>query len=364
MRMKSPLDAQTAPAINIDLNNPEMGRTAISQSSGRGCLALLILVVVVIPLIFAGAIIFITTRATSAVVSVFSTVVPAIPEAISPLSVAATFGGEGTGAGLFTAPNEFAVDGKGYVYVSDRTTGLIQRFDPDGQYLSRWQVDAKAEYGPTCLTADHAGKIYACGNSGLLQFDGATGELLNTFVGDKTKSAVDEFRSGAAALLDGSILVYETNNDQIVKLSSSGKVLFRTDKISSHLSKGNTTFNVQIGVDGLGNSFVLEEITNFVLQYKSDGTFVNRFGGKGDGQDQFQNADAISVDGQSRVYVLDNGSDAIKVFDQDGHFLTSYPLPSPANRLSALGMGFDDAGNLFVLGNDKKLYKLQFAANR
>lgn len=274
------------------------------------------------------------------------------------VSVEVTFGGEGTGAGLFTDPNEFAVDGKGFVYVSDRTTGLIQRFDSEGHYLSQWQADPQAEYGPNCLAADHAGNVFACGDHGLLKFEGATGKLLDTFTDQATN---DFFRSSAAALLDGSVLAYESNSDQVVKLDPGGKVLNRTDKISSHLPPRTTTFNVSIAADGLGSSFVLETISGYIMAYKPDGTFINRFGGIGDAQDQFVTVQAIAVDNQSRVYTID--SNQIKLFDPDGHFLTSYPMPDAAKYVSPLGMGFDDAGNLYLLGHDKKIYKLKLPAN-
>ncbi len=354
------------PLVVDDDDDSDTAVQPVGSSSSSGFRLLIGLIAII------GAVIVIITLViatiTTSVVNTVGGVLPAIaaigPTATPAVSVVATFGGEGTGAGLFTSPDEFAVDGKGYIYVSDRDTGLIQRFDANGQYLSRWQPDPKAKYGPTCLTADHTGNVFACGTSGFLKFDGATGKLLDTLVGDKTATSSDFFRSGAAALLDGSLLVYESSHDQVVKLSPTGKVLYRTDTISSHLGKNQTTFNVQIVVDGLGNSYVFEEITGYILQYKADGTFVNRFGGKGDGQDQFQNADAIAVDSRSQLYVLDGWANEIKVLDREGHYLTSYPLPSAANRVSALSMGFDNVSDLYILGVDKKLYKLHFAANR
>src|SRR5579859_3131640 len=135
-------------------------------TSSTGCALLVpIIIVGVILAVVGGVIALVVVPATSVVQSVAATAAPVKAVAPEPVTVVASFGGEGTGAGHFTEPNEFAVDGKGTVYVSDRSTGVIQRFDPEGHYLSQWTVDPKAEYGPNCLTADHAGNVFACGTS-------------------------------------------------------------------------------------------------------------------------------------------------------------------------------------------------------
>src|SRR5258707_4610440 len=333
----------------------------VSSKVSGGLGVVFVLFTVVIIAAIGGIIAFTTSQTTSTAKSVQPTVASSVTVTASPISVVATFGGEGTGVGLFTAPNEFAVDGKGFVYVSDRTTGLIQRFDSDGHYLNRWQADPKAQYGPNCLAADHNGNVFACGTSttGLLKFDGATGKPLGNIIGGT--SPANFFRSSATALLDGSVLAYETNSDQVVKLDTSGKIVSRSDKISAHLDNHDSTFNVQIAVDGLGNSFVLETSSDYIMEFKLDGTFVNRFAGKGAGVGQLSNAQAIAVDNQSRVYTID--SNLIKLYDSNGRFLSSYSLPPAANHVSAFGMGFDDSGNLYILGSDKKIYKLKFSIN-
>ncbi len=347
------------PAVPMAINVGVQPIPTVPSTGNGGCVVAAVIFAVIAAAIV-GIVVMVAVPVTSQVDSVVSTAVTILPTATEAVTVVSTFGGEGTGAGRFTEPNEFAVDGKGFVYVSDRTTGVIQRFDPDGHYLSQWQANPKAEYGPNCLAADHVGNVYACGGSqnGLLKFDGATGKLLATLPNGKSQDSF--FRSSMAALLDGTLLAYETNSDQILSLDATGKVLHRTDKISSHLDARNTTFNVQIAVDGLGNSFALETISEYIMVFKPDGTFVNRFGGKGDGPDQFFNALSIAVDARSRVFTID--LDSIKVFDHTGHFVTSYPLPATANRVSALSMAFDDAGYLYVLGTDKKIYKMKFPA--
>ena len=108
---------------------------------------------------------------------------------------------------------------------------------------------------------------------------------------------------------------------------------------------GTCTCLIESGIDG------------YVFVFKPDGTFVNRFGSQGMAVDQFYVPGVIAVDSQSNVYVSD--VHAIKVFDKSGRFLRSVPFP--AGNRGAIAMAFNSAGALYVLANDKKVYKLAVA---
>ena len=48
------------------------------------------------------------------------------------------WGGKGTGPGQFDVPHSIAVDGKGLVYVGDRSNNRIQVFTPKGKFVKQW----------------------------------------------------------------------------------------------------------------------------------------------------------------------------------------------------------------------------------
>ncbi|MCM3880974.1 MAG: peptidyl-alpha-hydroxyglycine alpha-amidating lyase family protein [Vicinamibacterales bacterium] len=48
------------------------------------------------------------------------------------------WGGKGTGPGQFDVPHSITMDGKGRVYVADRSNNRVQIFDKDGKFLSQW----------------------------------------------------------------------------------------------------------------------------------------------------------------------------------------------------------------------------------
>jgi len=49
-----------------------------------------------------------------------------------------TWGDCGNGPGQFSLPHRLAIDGKGIVYVCDRTAGRIQVFTPEGEFVDMW----------------------------------------------------------------------------------------------------------------------------------------------------------------------------------------------------------------------------------
>lgn len=50
------------------------------------------------------------------------------------------FGTPGAGPGQFRLPHSIQIDEKGVIYVADRENGRIQRFDPQGKFLSEWSL--------------------------------------------------------------------------------------------------------------------------------------------------------------------------------------------------------------------------------
>ena len=49
------------------------------------------------------------------------------------------WGKKGSGPGEFNLPHAVVLDARGRVYVSDRSNGRIQIFDPNGKFLSEWK---------------------------------------------------------------------------------------------------------------------------------------------------------------------------------------------------------------------------------
>jgi DNA-binding beta-propeller fold protein YncE len=77
--------------------------------------------------------------------------------------------------------------------------------------------------------------------------------------------------------------------------------------------------------DAQGNIFVADGQGNSrVAKFTKDGVFVKSWGFKGTEPGQFNNVRSIAVDAQGNVYVADGGNHRIQVFDNDGTFKTQF----------------------------------------
>jgi sugar lactone lactonase YvrE len=248
------------------------------------------------------------------------------------------FGSEGTGAGFFTDARGVAADGAGNIYVSEYSSGRVQRFDQAGTFLNTWMTEGKAPLRG--LSADRAGNVYVVRGGVILKYNGADGTLLDTFKGE----ADDNF-DDVTVLTDGSLLAASYHNqDDLVRLSAQGQVLSRVEKAISGQSD-QPELQIRVAADGLSNLFALGTFNNAVFKFAPDGKYVTRFGSQGDEPGQFRAPLAVAVDNQSRVYVGEGAR--IQVFDPDGRFVAQID-----DAGSALGMSFTMQNELLVAARD------------
>lgn len=83
-----------------------------------------------------------------------------------------SWGGQGTGPGLFDTSHSIVVDAKGLVYVADRQNRRVQIFDGDGAYLREWKyagLPCGLHFGPNgqlYMVSGFAGQILKLDASG------------------------------------------------------------------------------------------------------------------------------------------------------------------------------------------------------
>lgn len=71
--------------------------------------------------------------------------------------------------------------------------------------------------------------------------------------------------------------------------------------------------------------------SQFILQYSAAGEFIRKFGGKGDGDEQFQTAHGVTLDtrgpGEPTLLCTSRAHNAFKRFSLDGRYLSTIFLP-------------------------------------
>lgn len=262
---------------------------------------------------------------------------------VNPASFArltSSFGGEGSGQGLFSDPRAVAVDGQGFIYVAEYSDGRIQRFNNAGEFQSLWNVGNKSYVGS--MTANRDGTVYVVFKGAIEQFEGSTGASLGQF-----KTTEDHSFDYLALAPDGR-LVTVINGENIMRFDRNGQPDLTIQAAISSVS-GDSELDTRLAVDGLGNIYALGTFNEAVFKFAPDGKYITRFGSEGDESGQFSAPSAIAVDGQGRVYVSD--MKGIQVFDSDGRYLDKIPADG-----FVFGMTITANNQLVAVSNRPKVY--------
>ena len=275
-------------------------------------------------------------------------------------SVAYTFGGEGTGPGLFKDELGVTVDGAGRVYVSDETR-RVQRFDSSGQFLNTWNIPTETKWyrklrgGPLKIIVNERDEIYAVLAGVILKLAGETGEVLGAAHGS------DYIHDAALAPGHGLLVVSQKGeDDELVLIGGDKRAAWRTHRfVSSQLDKklevealrvaagpGGETYSLYC-IGGVAGEHWYDDEDIAVFRFSPEGKYLARFGGQGREPGQYGPPSAIAADPQGRVYVCET-FDKIHVYEADGRYLRTLKAPHAVNALT-----FDAQNNLYVAGGHK-----------
>ena len=272
-------------------------------------------------------------------------------------TVAYTFGGEGTGPGLFKDELGVAVDQAGRVYVSDDTR-RVQRFDPSGRFLNTWNIPLETKWyrklrgGPSKLIVNERDEVYAVLAGVILRLGGETGEVLGAAHGS------DYIHDAALSPGRGLLVVSQKgDDDELVLIGGDGRAAQRTHRfVSTQLDKklevealrvaagpGGEVFSLY-AIGGVAGEHWYDDEDIAVFRFSADGKYLARFGGQGREPGQYGPPSALASDARGRVYVCET-FDKIHVYEPDGRFVRTLKSPHTVEALA-----FDSQNNLYVAG--------------
>jgi Uncharacterized conserved protein len=216
----------------------------------------------------------------------------AAPEVSPKLPVTASEGGHGSGKGQFDSPHGIAVDSAGNILVADTGNGRIQKFSPDGTF-----VTSIATTDPNGIAVDRAGNIYVAeiGSKHRVQKLGPDGRFI-------------------AAWAPG---------------------LYGPRKIA-------------IGPDD--SIYVVDSGRNRIVKFSPDGEVLASWGSEGSSDGQFRGLTSVAVDPKTnKVYVADPINSRIEVFDSNAKFLSKWSVPEWREALGFEDLAIDsDKGRLYA----------------
>lgn len=181
------------------------------------------------------------------------------------------WGRRGFSEGRFQKPRAIAIDDRDQLYIVD-TTGRIQVFTADGEYLRGWKTPHAENGRPTGMGVDHQSQT-------LLVADTHYYQLLSYS-------------------LDGQLLADKTIGQQ--RGTGPGEFSFITDAVR----------------DSQGNYYTGEysEIDR-IQKFSPDGEFVMQWGSTGDGPMQFVRPQGLAIDQNDHLWVADACNHRVHVYD-------------------------------------------------
>lgn len=188
-----------------------------------------------------------------------------------------TFPNEGIS---FVSPIDIAIDGRGYIYVTDSTDAVVRIFKDNGKKYVRSLGDGVLKR-PTGIAINHN-----------------TEELLVVDTG-------------------GAVVVRYNLTDYQLKGVIGGK--------GKEFGRFHSPTNISVSRDGY--IFISDSLNSRVQVFTPDGKFIQSIGKPGDSPGYFSRPRGIAVDSDMNIYVVDALFDNIQVFDKDGRLLMSFGAP-------------------------------------
>lgn len=246
-----------------------------------------------------------------------------------PTWAAFTFGGawgtQGAGQGQFQALDGVAVDQAGNVFIADTGNNRVQKFTPDGAFLTSWGALGAAQgqfNAPADVAVGPDGSVYVAdtGNNRVQRFN-TDGGFISTWGQAGTLEGQFNAPSGVTTGPDGSVYVADSGNNRVQRFLADGTSL---GQAIGSAGAGPSQFNTMRGIsaDQGGTVYVVDAGNARVQAFSADlTTRVTEWGTNGTGNGQFTNSVRGVTAGAGGVYVSDPGSANVQRFTGGGAFV-------------------------------------------
>lgn len=148
------------------------------------------------------------------------------------------------------------------------------------------------------------------------------------------------------------LYVADAASRKIVALDLDGKFQFGIG------TKGQFNLPVSIAVNSKGNIIVADAFEASIQIFGADGSFLSKFGRRGDSVGDFQLIKSVAVDSADNIYVVDGRSHTVSIFNQQGELLLvlgGYYAVSGSGKIAPggfsvpIGIDIDAADRIYVV---------------
>ena len=226
--------------------------------------------------------------------------------------------------GTFNEPWDVAVADDGSVYVADTWNHRIQKFSPEGEFITMWGFFGTAEtpfamWGPRSVVVDPQGLVYVTdtGNKRIVIFN-SNGEAVDEF--GSVGFEPGEFDEPVGIALDpisNNIYVADTWNRRIQGFSNDPENLqFAPLTLWDVYGWFSQSLDNKpyLDIDEQGNLFIVDPEGYRVVQFDLMGNFIRSWGDYSNDSDGFGMPAGITADGFGGVWVSDAGNNILLHF--------------------------------------------------
>jgi uncharacterized protein (TIGR03663 family) len=243
----------------------------------------------------------------------------------APLHVWGSFGdanASAVGGGVFNQPWGIGLAPDGSVYVADTWNYRIQKFTPEGEFITMWGYFGQGEspdafWGPRDVAVDPEGRVFVTdtGNKRVVVFDG-DGNFITQFGSAGMGPGQLDEPVGISIDANGLIYVADTWNQRIQ--------VFQEDEQGDFLPYRSWDFlgwygqsldnKPYLAVDNLGSVFAADPEGYRVVQFSDMGEAVRSWGDYGTSLDSFGLPASVGVAPDGSVWVVDAANSRLMRF--------------------------------------------------
>ncbi|QDV14904.1 NHL repeat protein [Rosistilla oblonga] len=271
------------------------------------------------------------------------------------------WGRRGLSEGRFQKPRAIAIDAEDQLYIVD-TTGRIQVFSADGEYLRGWKTPDVTNGRPTGLQVDDASRRLLVADTHYFQLLSYSldGDLIESeTLGGTQGTGPGEFSFITDAVRDSAGNYYTgeySDIDRIQKFSPAGEFLMQWGSTGSE--PGQFVRPQSLAIDRHDHLWVADSCNHRIQVFETSGpepTLVRAWGEFGHQPGQLYYPYGITLGEESDcIYVCEYGNDRIQKFDLDGRSLEVWGRSGHAEGelFQPWGVVRDSRGRLHVLDSN------------
>jgi len=259
-------------------------------------------------------------------------------------------GTRGGGLGQFNKPRSLAVDAQDNLYVVDMT-GRVQKFSPDGTFLSYWQMPETDKGKPKGMCRDQDGNVVVLEpHYSRVNHYRPDGTLAAQWGRHGTNETELAFPRAVAVNSHGEIYTSEYGlTERVQVFSTNGTRWLRT---LGRAGGGPGQFNRPegLGIDSHDCLYVADSCNHRIQVFSPSGQFLRAHGRPGSGRGEMSYPYDIRVDAAGRQYVCEFGNSRIQIFDAKDQPLEvlGQAGAGPGQFNNPWSIALDSLGNLYV----------------